>query len=87
MASNHVNVLLDDELYFLVVQHSQQRGVTLSAALRDLLRHGIGVVASTQDAGWREGYMAAWTAVRKAAFDSIENVSPTYPVGNPMIRG
>jgi hypothetical protein len=79
MASHHINVLLDDELHTYLVQHAQTRGISLSAALRDLLRHGLGIVASGEDAGWREGYTAAWAAVRRAALDAVEQVSPVYP--------
>jgi hypothetical protein len=77
-----INVLLDRELYMALENHAAQAGLTISQATRDLLRHALGVVTSTKDAGWREGYQAAVVSVHKAVVQAISSISSICPGEN-----
>lgn len=80
MASERINLLVDRELLAALATHAQQRGINLSAAVRDLLRHALGIVSSPQDAGWREGYVAGFQAMQQATLDAAAATSPVLPV-------
>lgn len=77
--SFHINATLPDDLHAKLVEYTKAHGLNTSAALRDLLRRALGVVASEQDAGWREGYIAAFQTVVNAAQVAMTNVSPVLP--------
>jgi len=79
MASKHLNVLLDQELFMALQNHAGAAGMTLSQATRDLLRHALAVVTSTRDAGWREGYAGAYAEVQRVVLAAIAQVSPVLP--------
>ena len=79
MASKHLNVLLDQELNMALENHAKAANMSLSQATRDLLRHALAVVTSTRDAGWREGYAAAYAELQKAVLHAISQVSPVLP--------
>jgi hypothetical protein len=78
--SRRLSVVIDTELDQLLAAHAAQRGIVISAAVRDLLRHALGAVTNENDAGWREGRSAAWAAVRKAITEALHAVPPTAPV-------
>lgn len=79
MPSKHLNVLLDQELYMALENHAKAAGMNISQATRDLLRHALAVVTSTRDAGWREGYAAAYSELQKAVLHAISQVTPVLP--------
>lgn len=78
-ASKHLNVLLDQELYMALQNHAGAAGMTLSQATRDLLRHSLAVVSTTRDAGWREGYAAAYYEVQSVVMRAVNTISPVLP--------
>ena len=72
----HLNVLIDDELNHALRLHMDQSGLKISQAVRDLLRHALGTVSSSRDAGWHEGYTAAVAEVRKTVNIALREVIP-----------
>lgn len=76
--SYHMNLRVDGELHAALDDYAKRHRLTLSQAVRDLLRHGLGV-SSGPDAGWREGYNAAVTRGRKAFTQALQELSSTLP--------
>ena len=75
MAGYHLNVIVPLELERALRQHARDAGLSVSQATRDLLRHALGVVPTTRDAGWREGYTAASAEVSKAVQTALAEVA------------
>lgn len=76
MPPYHLNVLIDKELERALRLHADQAGLQLSQAVRDLLRHALGVVSSTRDAGWREGYTRGIAEVQRTVNDALKKLTP-----------
>lgn len=77
MARNyHLNVMIDPELERALRAHAEAAGIELSGAVRDLLRHALGVVSSTREAGWAEGYNAAYSKIARAVNKAINEIKP-----------
>jgi uncharacterized protein (DUF697 family) len=72
----HLNVMIDPELERALRAHAEAAGMELSGAVRDLLRHALGVVSSSRDAGWAEGYNAAYGKVQRAINQALTDVKP-----------
>lgn len=67
-------IVLDRELDILVRTTAQQNNLALTAVVRDALRWYFSLPQSTFDAGWREGYIAAYQAVIETVKRSISGV-------------
>lgn len=65
MAKQHLNVMIDDELSIALASYATTNGMKTSEAVRTLLRHALALVGSSEDAGYREGFLAARAAVLK----------------------
>lgn len=75
MANNyHLNVMIDRELELALRAHAESRGVNLSAAARDILRHGLGVVGDGHDAGWIEGFNSGVGEVKKTVSTALSKL-------------
>lgn len=71
----HLNVWLDPELERALEIHLEQSGLrNRSAVVRDLLRHSLGLVTSTREAGWHEGYNAAVGEVKKTLSTALSKI-------------
>lgn len=84
MANRNIHVILDRELYAGVEMHAAKlyAGMShgrqnLSASIRDLLRQALRIVADGYDAGWREGYSAAYSEAQNRLASSLSEMSPT----------
>lgn len=75
----HVNVLIDAELRAHVDAAAQRHGITTSAVVREALRQFFAAGASSIDNGWREGYAAAVSALKRRVETAIAQVSPILP--------
>lgn len=75
----HINVKIEDELHEALNRYMLDHNLTLSAALRDLLRRALGTTTSSHEAGWLEGYNAAFLALRKAVVDVAAQLKPKLP--------
>ena len=70
----HLNLLVDPELERALKAHAKGRGMHLSAAVRDLLVHALGVVGSESEAGWREGYQRGVAEVMRTVQTALKNM-------------
>ena len=55
-----ISIRLDDRTAAELRKHASARSLGHTQAARDLIRRGLGVVASSYDAGFEEGKMAAY---------------------------
>lgn len=67
--------MIDDELRRALSAHAEAADLSLSATVRDLLRHAVGVVSSEREAGWIEGYNAGLAAVNKTVGQALGKLS------------
>jgi hypothetical protein len=82
--THHLHILVDEEIYRHVERHAREiqkrsdpRGrPNVSAAARDLLRAALGVVDSPHDAGWREGYTAAFAEAQRRLNEVFAGLAP-----------
>lgn len=74
MAKDHINVMIDDELSIALDSYMSTNGMKKSEAVRTLMRHALTLVGTSQDAGYREGWLAARAAVLKKVEQAIHEV-------------
>lgn len=79
---HHLHILVDEEVYRHVYRHAQEIAkrtgapMNVSAAARDLLRSSIGITTSPRDAGWREGYTAAFAKAQRRLNEVFAALQP-----------
>jgi hypothetical protein len=79
-----INVVLDPEMHRAVLLFADRQNLTVSQAVRTLLRDALRIPSSTQDAGWREGYTAAMAAVKGAMAEALSKVDSVL---TPTVTG
>jgi len=77
MASPTINLRIDRELHAHLVDYCKEYGKTISQAVRDRLRHGLGLVNTGFEAGWREGYTAAYAEAQRGLEDRAHETPST----------
>lgn len=81
MSNRSVHMVLDRELFAGVELHAAKlyghNKPNISAAIRDLLRQALSIVADGYDAGWREGYSAAYSEAQSRLQTGFAEMSPT----------
>lgn len=74
------HMILDREIIAGVDLHARKLygngKPNISAAIRDLLRQALVIVADGYDAGWREGYAAAYAEAQTRVVTSFSDMSP-----------
>jgi hypothetical protein len=75
----HLNLVIDEELHIALLAFANRAHVNLSQAVRDLLRHALGVVSSPREAGWYEGKNEAAATVLHAVQAAIAKIPAEPP--------
>jgi len=75
----HLNVIIDQELFNELEAYLHRRRLHMSAGVRDLLRSALKVSKTPQEAGWREGYTAAYASVQRRVNEALRGLDPTQP--------
>ena len=71
--SYHLNVKIDNELHKALLSHAKRLDVEMSAATRDVLRRGLGLVVDNDDAGWREGFTRGVAEMRQSLGKAVKD--------------
>lgn len=77
--SRHINVILDVETDALVRHYARAHNLPVSAVVRDALRMYFRSTQGPSDAGWREGYQAAYRAVQQRVVEAMSEISTYAP--------
>jgi len=81
MAAYHLNVWLDPELHAALEAYSATYDVTLSTAVRKLLREALSVTDGTDSAVWREALASVTARVRRRMNQAIRDVANELAAG------
>lgn len=73
--SYHFNLWLDAELEAALRHYATEKGVKLSQAARDLLRHALGLVSAPREAAWLEAYNEASAVTRKRINQALRRIA------------
>lgn len=79
LPTNHLNCFIAPSLDMQVRYVTDMRGISRSGAVRDLLRHALGITSTDYDAGWREGYAAAAGVLTERIRNAVARVPKFAP--------
>jgi predicted nucleic acid-binding OB-fold protein len=73
--SYHFNLWLDSELEAALRHYAAEKGIKLSQAARDLLRHALGLVSTPREAAWIEAFNEASAVTRKRINQALRQIA------------
>lgn len=65
MPSPGIHLRVDRELHAVLLDYAERSHKTVSEAVRDRLRHGLGIVTEGYEGGYREGFTKAYADTMK----------------------